>query len=62
LGTPFFQVFFIFPREISSFSLGKLKIPWENGGAKLALNDDEIIKIELQNKGKNIRTPSIIIG
>jgi hypothetical protein len=37
LGTPFFQGFFIFSREISSFSLGKLKIPWKNGSAKLAL-------------------------
>jgi hypothetical protein len=28
---------FHFPREISSFSLGKIEIPWENGVHKLAL-------------------------
>jgi hypothetical protein len=39
LGTTFFQGFFVFPREISSFSLGKLKIPWEIAVAKLALRD-----------------------
>jgi hypothetical protein len=41
LATPFFQGIPIFPREISSFSLGKIGgkigIPWENGVAKLAL-------------------------
>jgi hypothetical protein len=37
LGTSFSQGYFIFPREISSFSLGKLEIPWKNGDAKLAL-------------------------
>jgi hypothetical protein len=35
LGTIFSQGFFIFPREISSFSLGKLEIPWKNVVAKL---------------------------
>jgi hypothetical protein len=34
----FFKGFFIFPREINSFSLGKLEIPWENRDAKLTLN------------------------
>jgi hypothetical protein len=37
LGTLIFQWFFIFPREISSFSLGKLEIPWKNWVAKLGL-------------------------
>jgi hypothetical protein len=37
LGTTFSQGFFIFPKKISSFSLGKLKIPWKNVVAKLAL-------------------------
>jgi hypothetical protein len=37
LGTTFSQGFFVFPREISSFSLGKLKIPWKNVVAKLTL-------------------------
>jgi hypothetical protein len=38
LETLFSQGFFGFPREISSFSLGKLEIPWKNSVAKLALN------------------------
>jgi hypothetical protein len=37
LGTIFSHGIFIFPREISSFFLGKMKIPWENGVPKLAL-------------------------
>jgi hypothetical protein len=37
LGTPFFQGISIFPREISSFSLGKIRIHWENNVSKLAL-------------------------
>jgi hypothetical protein len=37
LGTSFPQVFFIFPREISSFSLVKIEISWENGVPNLAL-------------------------
>jgi hypothetical protein len=37
LGTTFSQGIFTFPREISSFSLGKIEIPWENGVPKLAL-------------------------
>jgi hypothetical protein len=38
LETPFPQGILIFPREISSFSFGKIRIPWENGVPKLALN------------------------
>jgi hypothetical protein len=38
LATPFSQGISIFPREIGSFSLGKIKIPWKNGVAKLALS------------------------
>jgi hypothetical protein len=37
LETLFFQGFFVFQREISSFFLGKLEIPWENSVVKLAL-------------------------
>jgi hypothetical protein len=37
LGTIFSQVISIFPREISSFSLGKIEIQWENVVPKLAL-------------------------
>jgi hypothetical protein len=37
LGTPFSQGISILPREISSFSLWKIGIPWENGVPKLAL-------------------------
>jgi hypothetical protein len=37
LGTLFSQGISIFPREFSSFSLGKIGIPWENGVPKLAL-------------------------
>jgi hypothetical protein len=37
LGTPFSQRISIFPREISSFSLGKIEIPWENRVPKLDL-------------------------
>jgi hypothetical protein len=38
LGNSFSQGVFIFPREISSFSLGKMKIPWKNEVPKLVLN------------------------
>jgi hypothetical protein len=38
LGTPFSQWIFILPREISSFSLGKIGIPWENGVSKSSPN------------------------
>jgi hypothetical protein len=34
---PFSQGISILPREISSFSLGKIGITWENGVPKLAL-------------------------
>jgi hypothetical protein len=37
LGTQIFQEIFIFPREISLFSLRKIEIYWENGVPKLAL-------------------------
>jgi hypothetical protein len=37
LGTLIFHGIFIFTREISSFSLGKMKIPWEISVPKLAL-------------------------
>jgi hypothetical protein len=37
LGNLFFHGIFIFPREISSFSLGQIWIPWENRVPKLAL-------------------------
>jgi hypothetical protein len=37
LGTPISQGIFIFPREISSFSHGKIEITWEIGVPKLAL-------------------------
>jgi hypothetical protein len=47
LGTLFFQAIFIFPREISSFSLGKIEIPWENGVSKLALKDLELLEMLL---------------
>jgi hypothetical protein len=36
--TSFFQVISIFPRKISSFSLGKIEIPWKIGVPKPALN------------------------
>jgi hypothetical protein len=39
LETLFSHGIFIFPREISSFSFGKIEIPWENGVSKLALKD-----------------------
>jgi hypothetical protein len=42
LGTLFSQMIFIFPREISSFSLGKIGIPWENDVPKLALRKIKI--------------------
>jgi hypothetical protein len=35
LATSFSQGIYIFPMEISSFSLGKMEIPWKNGVAKL---------------------------
>jgi hypothetical protein len=38
LETPFSQGISSFPWEISSFSLGKMKIPWENVVPKLTLN------------------------
>jgi hypothetical protein len=37
LETTFFHGIFVFPREISLFSLGKIEIPWENRVSKLAL-------------------------
>jgi hypothetical protein len=37
LATPFFQGIPIFQRENELISLGKIKIPWKNGVAKLAL-------------------------
>jgi hypothetical protein len=37
LGTPFPQGILIFLREISSFSLEKIEIPWKNRVPKLAL-------------------------
>jgi hypothetical protein len=37
LGTTFSQGISIFTREISSFSLGKIEISWENVVPKLAL-------------------------
>jgi hypothetical protein len=37
LATPIFQGFFIFLREFSLFSFGKLEITWKNGVAKLDL-------------------------
>jgi hypothetical protein len=42
-GTPLFQVIFIFSREISSFSLGKIGIPWENRAPKLALRGEKTL-------------------
>jgi hypothetical protein len=39
LGTLISHGIFIFPREISSFSLWKIKIPWEISVPKLALRD-----------------------
>jgi hypothetical protein len=39
LGTLISHGIFIFPREISSFFLGKMKIPWEISVPKLALKD-----------------------
>jgi hypothetical protein len=38
LGTPISQGISIFPREISSFSHGKIEIPWKIEVPKLALN------------------------
>jgi hypothetical protein len=38
LGTLISYGIFIFPREISSFFLGKIKIPWEISVPKLALS------------------------
>jgi hypothetical protein len=40
LGTIFSQGIPIFPRENELISLGKMKIPWENGVPKLALRGD----------------------
>jgi hypothetical protein len=37
LETPISHGILIFPREFSSFSLGKMRIPWEIGVSKLAL-------------------------
>jgi hypothetical protein len=37
LGNPISQGIYIFPREISSFSHGKIEIPWEIEVPKLAL-------------------------
>jgi hypothetical protein len=37
LGTPISQGISIFPREINSFSHGKIEIPWEIQVSKLAL-------------------------
>jgi hypothetical protein len=37
LGTTFYQGILIFPRKISSFSLEKIEIQWENGVPKLAI-------------------------
>jgi hypothetical protein len=39
LGTLFSHKIFIFLWEISSFSLGKIGIPWENVVTKLALKE-----------------------
>jgi hypothetical protein len=39
LGTTFSQGIPIFPRENELISLRKMKIPWENGVTKLALNN-----------------------
>jgi hypothetical protein len=39
LETLFSQRFFVFTREISSFSLRKLKIQWKNSVVKLALKE-----------------------
>jgi hypothetical protein len=36
LGTLFSQGISIFPREISSFFLGKIEILWENGALQLS--------------------------
>jgi hypothetical protein len=44
LGTPFSQGIYIFLREISSFSLGKIEISWENRVPKLALKDNLVTK------------------
>jgi hypothetical protein len=39
---PYFSKgFFVFPKKISLFSLGKLKISWKNTVAKLALRKRE---------------------
>jgi hypothetical protein len=37
LETPISHGILIFPREISSFFFGKMRIPWEIGVSKLAL-------------------------
>jgi hypothetical protein len=37
LEISFFPRIYIFPREISSFSLGKIGIPWESSVPKLPL-------------------------
>jgi hypothetical protein len=42
LETPISHGILIFPREISSFSIGKIRIPWEIGVSKLALRKIEI--------------------
>jgi hypothetical protein len=47
LETLFSQGFFVFSREISLFSLGKLEIPWENSVAKLALIVDSRTRVSL---------------
>jgi hypothetical protein len=39
LGALISHEIFIFPREISSFSLGKIKISWEISVPKLALKE-----------------------
>jgi hypothetical protein len=43
LGTLISHGIFIFPREISSFSLGKMKISWEISVPKLALKENPAV-------------------
>jgi hypothetical protein len=49
LGTLFFQVIFIFPKEISSFSLGKIGISYKIGVSKLALSEKHFNNCSMSN-------------
>jgi hypothetical protein len=53
LGTLISHGIFIFPREISSFYLGKMKIPWEISVPKLALSNQKHMEAAIKRTGKH---------